>query len=61
MTKDDMVSLLKSVGVDENTVTAMSNAYDIGYDTGCSNTKKYVEQFGYVFPTGELNESKTNK
>ena len=61
MTKDDMVSLLKSVGVDENTVTAMSNAYDIGYNTGCSDTQKYVEQFGYVFPTGEFNESKTNK
>jgi len=61
MTKNDMVSLLKSVGVDENTITAMSNAYDIGYDTGCSDTKKYVEHFGYVFPTGELNESKTNK
>jgi len=60
MTKDDLVTLLKNVGVDENTITAMGNAYDIGYETGCSDTKKYVESFGYVFPTGEFNESKRN-
>ena len=34
MTKDDLVTLLRSVGVDENTVHAMSNAYEIGYEKG---------------------------
>ena len=32
MTKDEMVALLRSVGVNENTVTAMSNAYELGAD-----------------------------
>jgi hypothetical protein len=32
MTKNDMVQLLRSVGVDENTVTAMSNAFDLGFE-----------------------------
>jgi hypothetical protein len=30
MTKDDMVQVLRSVGVNENTVTAMCNAFDMG-------------------------------
>lgn len=30
MTKDDMIQVLKSVGVNENTVIAMSNAFDMG-------------------------------
>jgi hypothetical protein len=32
MTKDDMIQVLKSVGVNENTVTAMVNAFDMGVD-----------------------------
>jgi len=32
MTKDELVTLLRSVGVDENTVHAMSNAFEIGAD-----------------------------
>lgn len=31
MTLEELVTLLRSVGVDENTVTAMTNAYDLGY------------------------------
>ena len=34
MTKDDMVSLLKSAGVDENAVNLAMNAFDIGYEAG---------------------------
>ena len=30
MTKEDMIQVLRSVGVNENTVTAMSNAFDMG-------------------------------
>ena len=30
MTKEDMVQVLRSVGVNENTVTAMCNAFDMG-------------------------------
>ena len=34
MTKDEMITLLRSVNCDENTVTAMTNAYEIGFDQG---------------------------
>jgi len=30
MTKEDMVQVLRSVGVNENTVIAMCNAFDMG-------------------------------
>jgi hypothetical protein len=30
MTKEDMVQVLRSVGVNENTITAMCNAFDMG-------------------------------
>ena len=32
MTKEDMISMLRGVGCDENTITAMSNAYDLGVE-----------------------------
>jgi hypothetical protein len=32
MSKEDMIAMLRGVGCDENTVTAMSNAYDLGFD-----------------------------
>ena len=34
MKKDEMVTLLRSVSCDENTVTAMTNAYEMGFDHG---------------------------
>jgi len=34
MTKDEMITLLRSVNCDENTVTAMSNAYELGFEQG---------------------------
>jgi len=30
MTKEEMIEVLRSVGVNDNTVTAMSNAFDMG-------------------------------
>lgn len=59
MTKDDMVSLLKSVGVDENTVTAMSNAFDIGYEAGeIAGYNKHLQNLQTI---GDKNEPKTDK
>lgn len=34
MKLDEMITLLRSVGCDENTVTAMINAYEMGFDHG---------------------------
>jgi flagellar biosynthesis/type III secretory pathway protein FliH len=34
MTKQEMTALLRSVGVSENTITAMENAYELGYECG---------------------------
>jgi hypothetical protein len=34
MKKDEMVTLLRSGSCDENTVTAMTNAYEMGFDHG---------------------------
>ena len=34
MKLDEMVTLLRSVGCDENTVNAMINAYEMGFDHG---------------------------
>ena len=34
MKKEEMITLLRSVSCDENTVTAMTNAYELGFDYG---------------------------
>ena len=39
MKKEERVTLLRSVSCDENTVTAMTNAYEMGFDYG---SKAYV-------------------
>jgi len=47
MTKNEMVTLLRSVNCDENTVTAMENAYELGFDQGANVAevmKKLVEE-----------------
>lgn len=36
MTKDDMTTLLRSVSCDENTITAMGNAYEMGFEQGAN-------------------------
>jgi hypothetical protein len=32
MTKDEMIQMLRLMAADENTITAMSNAYDLGVE-----------------------------
>ena len=47
MTKDDMTTLLRSVSCDENTITAMGNAYEMGFEHGAAVAevmKKLVEE-----------------
>lgn len=34
MTKSEMTALLRSLGVSENTVTAMENAWEMGFEVG---------------------------
>jgi len=36
MTKDEMTTLLRSVSCDENTITAMGNAYELGFEQGAN-------------------------
>lgn len=40
MKKEEMITLLRSVGCDENTVTAMINAYEMGFDYG---SRAYIQ------------------
>ncbi len=40
MTKQELTTLLRSVGVNENTITAMENAYDLGVEHGRSEFEK---------------------
>ena len=58
MMKQELVTLLRSVGVDENTVTAMGNAYDIGYDAGAAEVIKIALEQGYVIKAEKSDESK---
>lgn len=43
MTKDQMTTLLRSVGCDENTITAMENAYEMGFEQG-ANVAEVMKQ-----------------
>ena len=59
MTKDDLVSLLKSAGVGENAVNLAMNAFDIGYEAGqLAGYHKYLEDLKII---GEQYEPKTDK
>lgn len=44
MTKEDMISMLRGVGCDENTITAMSNAYDLGVEWAKENLIKSTHE-----------------
>jgi hypothetical protein len=46
MSKEDMISMLRGVGCDENTITAMSNAYDLGFE--------YAKETMLALPVVEL-------
>ncbi len=43
MSKEDMISMLRGVGCDENTITAMSNAYDLGFEHAKETLEKKCE------------------
>lgn len=59
MTKENMIELLRSVGVDENTVTAMCNAYDIGYEAG--ELAGYNKHLMVLTKIGEQDDSKRHQ
>ena len=52
MTKDEMTMLLCSVGVNENTVTAMRNAYDMGVEYEREACVKLIESHGSTLANG---------
>lgn len=45
MNKEQMVTVLRSVGVSENTITVMSNAFDLGFDAA----KDQAYQFALAY------------
>ena len=59
MKKEELEILLRSVGVDENTVTAMGNAYDIGYKHG--QHAAFQSHMVLFKKAGEQDEPKTNQ
>jgi hypothetical protein len=59
MTKDDLVSLLRSAGVEENAVNLAMNAFDIGYEVGeLAGYHRHLENLKII---GERYEPKTDK
>ena len=49
MNKEQMITVLRSVGVSENTITIMSNAFDMGFESAKDQSIQialaYDEQF----------------
>jgi hypothetical protein len=43
MTKTEMTTLLRSVGVNENTITAMENAYEMGMESGRDSIREELD------------------
>jgi len=43
MTKEELIQMLRGVGCDENTITAMSNAYDLGFEHAKETLEKKCE------------------
>lgn len=60
MIKSELETLLRSVDVDENTVTAMGNAYDIGYDAGAAEIIKIALEQGYIIKAEKNDGPKSN-
>ena len=48
MKKDEMITLLRSVGCDENTVAAMTNAYEMGFEHGAKAYVRLTEAVEYA-------------
>jgi hypothetical protein len=56
MKKEEMVTLLRSVGVEEKIITAMESAWDVGYDYGeIVGYNKHLQNLKII---GEKDESK---
>jgi hypothetical protein len=47
MTKDEMTTLLRSVSCDENTITAMGNAYEMGFEQGAQVSQAMRDAIDY--------------
>lgn len=45
MTKQEMTQLLRSVGVNENTITAMENAYEMGFESARQQCVNLTDSF----------------
>jgi hypothetical protein len=43
MTKEELIQMLRGLGCDESTVTAMSNAYDLGFEYAKETLDKKCE------------------
>lgn len=59
MTKEEMTTLLRSVGTNENTVTAMVNAYEMGFEQGAAMAdlaQDLIEEARDVFNMIDNNE-----
>lgn len=55
MTKDEMISLLRVAGCDTNTVTAMSNAFDLGFEDAIDRVKATIRsQIATTYDQGNL-------
>jgi hypothetical protein len=50
MNKEQMITLLRSVGVNESTITVMSNAFDLGFESAKEQAvtiaRSYNEELG---------------
>jgi hypothetical protein len=45
MTKQDLATLLRSVGCNENTITAMENAFEMGFESARSQASLLAQAF----------------
>ena len=52
MSKEELVALLRSAGVTENTVTAMSNAFDMGVEWAKNERENLQSVLAAETPTG---------
>lgn len=45
MTKQDLATLLRSVGCNENTITAMENAFEMGFESARNQASLLAQAF----------------
>lgn len=54
MKKEEMIQLLRGVGVHENSITAMTNAYDIGHERGQRDEREECAQLMFDIGSAKL-------